>query len=118
MQQQRFWENPKIAHLILNFVLEMRTFDFRFEKHLIFHLIFTEAALRDHVARSAVTLVHDGVQDWNFLAGPLGFDLQVQALSVSSKMNMYQNLWHAFKIVVNNPKNCPKVNARTRARAR
>ena len=45
---QRFVENPKIAHLI--FVLEMRTFNFRFEKHfnfhfrehLIFHLIFTE----------------------------------------------------------------------------
>ena len=37
---QQFWENPKIAHLI--FVLEMRTFNFRFEKHLIFHLIFTE----------------------------------------------------------------------------
>jgi len=34
---QQFWENPKIAHLI--FVLEMRTFNFRFEKHLIF--IFT-----------------------------------------------------------------------------
>ena len=37
---QQFWENPKIAHLI--FVLEIRTFNFRFEKHLIFHLIFTE----------------------------------------------------------------------------
>jgi hypothetical protein len=37
---QQFWENdenPKIAHLI--FVLEMRTFNFRFEKHFIF--IFT-----------------------------------------------------------------------------
>ena len=39
-----FWENPKIAHLI--FVLEMRTFNFRFEKHLIFHLIFTELSSR------------------------------------------------------------------------
>ena len=46
---QQFWENPKTAHLI--FVLEMRTFDFRFEKHSIFiftninfplNLIFTE----------------------------------------------------------------------------
>ena len=38
-KMQQFWEkiNPKIAHLI--FVLEMRTFNFRFEKHLIF--IFT-----------------------------------------------------------------------------
>ena len=47
---QQFWENPTIAHLI--FVLEMRTFNFRVEKtfdfhfheHLIFQLIFTEAA--------------------------------------------------------------------------
>ena len=50
-KMQQFWENPKIAHSI--FVLEMRTFNFRFEKHvivcnfhfhehLIFHLIFTE----------------------------------------------------------------------------
>ena len=36
-KMQQFWENPKIAHL--NFVLEMRTFSLRFEKHLIF--IFT-----------------------------------------------------------------------------
>ena len=36
-KMQQFWENPKIAHLI--FVLEMRTLNFRFEKHLIF--IFT-----------------------------------------------------------------------------
>ena len=36
-KMQQFWESPKIAHLI--FVLEMRTFNFRFEKHLIF--IFT-----------------------------------------------------------------------------
>ena len=36
-KMQQFWENPEIAHLI--FVLEMRTFNFRFEKHLIF--IFT-----------------------------------------------------------------------------
>ena len=34
---QQFWGNPKIAYLI--FVLEMRTFNIRFEKHLI--LIFT-----------------------------------------------------------------------------
>ena len=34
-KMQQFWENPKIAHLI--FVLEMRTFNFRFEKHLIFN---------------------------------------------------------------------------------
>ena len=34
---QQFWEHPKIAHLV--FVLEMRTFTFRVEKHLIF--IFT-----------------------------------------------------------------------------
>ena len=34
---QQFWENPKTAHLI--FVLEMRTINFHFEKHLIF--IFT-----------------------------------------------------------------------------
>ena len=32
-KMQQFGENPKIAHLI--FVLEMRTFNFRFEKHLI-----------------------------------------------------------------------------------
>ena len=45
---QQFGESPEVAHLI--FVLEMRTFNFRFEKHfdfhfrehLIFHLIFTE----------------------------------------------------------------------------
>ena len=37
LKMQPFWENPKIAHLI--FALEMRTFNFRFEKHLIF--IFT-----------------------------------------------------------------------------
>ena len=36
-KMQQFWESPKIAHLI--FVLEMRTFNFRFEKHLNF--IFT-----------------------------------------------------------------------------
>ena len=36
-KMQQFWENPKFARLI--FVLEMRTFNFRFEKHLIF--IFT-----------------------------------------------------------------------------
>ena len=41
-QMQQFWENraiqnPKIAHFI--FVLEMRTFNFRFEKQLI-NLIF------------------------------------------------------------------------------
>ena len=39
---QQFWENPKIAHSI--FVLEMRTFNFHFHEHLIFHLIFTELA--------------------------------------------------------------------------
>ena len=44
---QHFRENPKIAHLI--FILEMRTFHFRFEtfnfhvhEHLIVHLVFTE----------------------------------------------------------------------------
>ena len=52
---QQFWENPKITHLI--FVLEMRTLNFRFEKHLIFiftniqhlifHLIFTEGSSPD-----------------------------------------------------------------------
>ena len=36
-KMQQFGENPKIAHLI--FVLEMRPFNFRFEKKMIF--IFT-----------------------------------------------------------------------------
>ena len=51
---QQFWENPKIAHLI--FVLEMLTFNFRFEKHLIFHLIFTELSSQELAGEPTATL--------------------------------------------------------------
>ena len=64
---QQFWENPKIAYLI--FVLEMRTFNFRFEKHLIFHLIFTEAA-RSLRARVGGLFLRPQWVEVSDLAGP------------------------------------------------